>query len=458
MPDTPRESLSSRIGFLMLAAGCAVGLGNIWRFPFVAGKYGGASFILLYLAFLALMGFPLLVMELAIGRGAQRNLVGAMRKLSPHGFWWRASIPAFAGNVILMMFYTTVTGWMLAYTLYYVTGELGISPMTADEVGGFFGDFVSSPWRLTEYMLVTVALGTAVGMLGLRRGVERITKILMSALFILLVLLVGHSMTLSGAAEGVRFFFYPRAVPAAELGEMVAAAMGQAFFTLSLGVGSMTVFGSYIGKEHTLAGESLRIIGLDTTVALLSGLVIFPACFSFGIDAGSGPTLIFVTLPNIFAQMWGGRWWGMAFFLFMSAAAMTTVIAVFENIVTLMIDEFKFKRHLAVLLNGLMIAVLSLPCALGFNRLAAFRPFGEGSCVLDLEDFMVSDLILPSGALLIMLFCVMRGGWGWKNFIAEANSGTGCRFPNALRQYVTLAVPPAIILILAIGIYRRFFA
>ncbi len=458
MSDAPRETLSGHIGFLMLAAGCAVGLGNIWRFPFIAGKYGGATFILLYLAFLAMMGFPLLVMELSIGRGAQRNLVGAMRKLSPHGFWWRASIPAFAGNAILMMFYTTVTGWMLAYTLYYAAGRLGTAPITAEETAGFFGAFVSSHEKMIGYMLLTVALGTVIGMLGLRRGVERITKLLMSGLFLLLVLLVGHSLTLPGAAEGIRFFFYPRAVPAAELGEMVAAAMGQAFFTLSLGVGSMTVFGSYIGREHALAGESLRIIGLDTAVALLSGLVIFPACFSFGIDAGAGPTLIFVTLPNIFAQMWGGRWWGMAFFLFMSAAALTTVIAVFENIVTLMIDEFHFRRRTAALLNGLMIALLSVPCALGFNRLAAFRPFGEGSCVLDLEDFLVSDLILPLGALLILLFCVMDRGWGWKNFIEEANRGDGCKFPGALRRYVTLAVPPAIVLIMAIGIYRRFFA
>lgn len=455
--ESSRETLSSRLGFLLLAAGCAVGLGNIWRFPFVVGKYGGATFILLYLLFLALMGFPLLVMELAVGRGAQRNLVGAMRKLSPHGFWWRASVPAFAGNALLMMFYTTVTGWMLAYSAYYLTGKLGVEPASTEDTGKFFMEFISSPANMVGYMLLTVGLGTAIGLMGLRRGVERITKILMIGLFLLLAVLVGHSMTLSGAAEGIRFFFYPRAVPPHEFGEMVSAAMGQAFFTLSLGVGSMTVFGSYIGKERALAGESLRIIALDTTVAIMAGLVIFPACFTFGIDADAGPTLVFVTLPNIFAQMWGGRWWGAAFFLFMSAAALTTVIAVFENIVALMIDEFKLSRTAAALINGAAIAALSVPCALGFNLLSGFQPLGEGTCVLDLEDFLVSDFILPLGALLILLFCVTRQGWGWKGFLAEANSGTGLKLPARLRWYAVLVLPKAIVIILVIGICRRFF-
>ena len=454
-----REHFSSRLGFILISAGCAIGLGNVWRFPYITGKYGGAAFVLVYLLFLVILGLPIMVMEFAVGRASQKSAAKSFHVLEPAGSKWHITgYLAILGNYMLMMFYTTVAGWMIYYVYKMIRGEF--SGLTPDEVGGIFGDMLADPKAMTFWMLVIVLLCFGVCSLGLQKGVERITKIMMSFLIVILVVLCVRSITLEGAAEGIRFYLIPDFKKMIEngLGEAVYAAMGQAFFTLSLGIGAMAIFGSYISKERRLLGESLNICLLDTGIALMAGLVIFPACFAFGVDPGEGPGLVFVTLPNIFNQMAGGRIFGTLFFIFMTFAAMSTVIAVFENILSFSIDLWGWNRKKAVLVNGLLIIVLSLPCVLGFNILGNIQPLGAGSTIQDLEDFIISNNLLPIGSLLYLLFCTRKNGWGWNNFIAEADSGKGMKFPQWARFYVSYILPVIIIFILFMGYWQKFFA
>nr|WP_291235562.1 sodium-dependent transporter [Frisingicoccus sp.] len=454
-----REHFSSRLGFILISAGCAIGLGNVWRFPYITGKYGGAAFVLVYLLFLVILGLPIMVMEFAVGRASQKSAAKSFHVLEPAGSKWHITgYLAILGNYMLMMFYTTVAGWMIYYVYKMIRGEF--SGLTPDEVGGIFGGMLADPKAMTFWMLVIVLLCFGVCSLGLQKGVERVTKVMMSFLIVILVVLCVRSITLEGAAEGIRFYLIPDFGKMIEngLGEAVYAAMGQAFFTLSLGIGAMAIFGSYISKERRLLGESLNICLLDTGIALMAGLVIFPACFAFGVDPGEGPGLVFVTLPNIFNQMAGGRIFGTLFFIFMTFAAMSTVIAVFENILSFSIDLWGWDRKKAVLVNGLLIIVLSLPCVLGFNILGNIQPLGAGSTIQDLEDFIISNNLLPIGSLLYLLFCTRKNGWGWNNFIAEADSGKGIKFPQWARFYVSYILPVIIIFILFMGYWQKFFA
>ena len=452
----PREHFASRLGFILISAGCAIGLGNVWRFPYIAGEYGGAAFILMYLIFLVILGLPVMVMEFAVGRASQRSAAQAFDILQPSRRWHWFSWWAYIGCMLLMMFYTTVGGWMLAYV-----AKMGLGAFTglsAEAVGGVFSDMLARPGYMLFWMLLTIVLSFGVCSLGLQKGVERITKVMMSCLFVILLALCVRSVTLPGAMEGIRFYLVPDFGKMAEngLADAVFAAMGQAFFTLSLGIGAMSIFGSYISRERALMGESLSICVLDTVVALLAGLIIFPACFAFRVNPGEGPGLVFVTLPNIFNQMAGGRVWGMLFFLFMSFAALSTIIAVFENILSCTMDMFGWSRKKAVLINAVLITVLSLPCLLGFNLWSGFAPFGAGSTIQDLEDFVLSNNLLPLGSLMFLLFCTSRYGWGWKNFIHEANTGKGLKFPVKLRFYVTYILPLIVLFIFILGYWQKF--
>lgn len=452
-----REKFSSRLGFILISAGCAVGLGNVWRFPYITGKYGGAAFVLIYLVFLVILGLPIRVMEFSVGRASQKSAARSFHVLEPKGSKWHfMAILAIAGNYLLMMFYTTVGGWMLAYVIKMIRGEF--TGLTPDEVGGVFNGMLGQPGSMTFWMIVTVIIGFLVCSLGLQKGVERVTKFMMASLFVILIILCIRSVTLPGAAEGVRFYLIPDFHKITEYGlfEVVFAAMGQAFFTLSLGIGAMAIFGSYIAKEHTLTGESIRICTLDTIVALLAGLIIFPACFAFQVNPGEGPGLVFVTLPNIFNQMAGGRIFGTLFFIFMSFAALSTIIAVFENILSFSIDLFGWTRKKAVAVNFVLILLLSLPCVFGFNIWSAIAPLGAGSTIQDLEDFIVSNNLLPLGSLGYLLFCTSRYGWGWKNFIKEADSGKGVKFPQWSRIYVSFILPAIVLFIFIMGYVQKF--
>lgn len=454
-----REHFSSRLGFILISAGCAIGLGNVWRFPYITGKYGGAAFVLIYLVFLVILGLPIMVMEFSVGRASQKSAARSFHVLEPEGTKWHiAGYLAMAGNYLLMMFYTTVGGWMLFYVYKMLRGEfVGATP---EAVGSIFNDMLGDPGAMTVWMLITVLLCFGICSLGLQNGVERITKVMMSFLLVILVILCIRSVTLVGAAEGIRFYLIPDFGKMAEsgIGNVVFAAMGQAFFTLSLGIGAMAIFGSYISKERRLLGESMNICILDTLIALMAGLVIFPACFAFGVDPGEGPGLVFVTLPNIFNQMTGGRIFGTLFFIFMSFAAMSTIIAVFENILSFSMDLWGWERKKAVLVNGILIILLSMPCVLGFNVLSGIAPLGAGSTIQDLEDFIVSNNLLPIGSLLYLLFCTSKKGWGWKNFIAEADAGKGLKFPQWSRFYVRYILPLIILFILVMGYWQKFFA
>ena len=452
-----RETFASRLGFILISAGCAIGLGNVWRFPYITGKYGGAAFVLIYLCFLVILGIPIMVMELSVGRASQKSAARSFHVLEPKGTKWHlTSYVAIAGNYLLMMFYTTVGGWMLAYIVKMASGTF--TNLTPDEVGGVFNNMLANPGEMTFWMIVTVVVSFGVCSMGLRNGVERINKAMMSLLFVILIALCIRSVTLEGAGEGLKFYLVPDFGKMAEngIGEAVYAAMGQSFFTLSLGIGAMAVFGSYISKERRLTGECINICVLDTTVALLSGLVIFPACFAFGVDPGEGPGLVFVTLPNVFNQMPGGRLWGSLFFVFMSFAALSTVIAVFENIISFAIDLWGWSRKKAILVNLVVILVLSMPCVLGFNVLSSIQPLGAGTTIQDLEDFIISNNLLPIGSVLYLLFCTSRYGWGWKNFIAEADAGKGIQFPKWARFYVTYILPIIVIAILIISYIQKF--
>lgn len=452
-----RERFSSRLGFILISAGCAVGLGNVWRFPYITGQYGGAAFVLVYLIFLVLLGLPIMVMEFAVGRASQKSAARSFHVLEPAGTKWHLQgYACMAGNYLLMMFYTTVGGWMAAYIFKTLTGEF--KGLDSDGVAAVFNDMLARPGYMTFWMVLVVLLSFFICSLGLQKGVERITKAMMSCLFLILLILCIRSVTLPGASEGLRFYLIPDFIRFTEngVGNTIFAAMGQAFFTLSLGIGAMAIFGSYIGKDRSLTGETINICLLDTLVAFLAGLIIFPSCFAFGVDPGQGPGLVFITLPNIFNQMVGGRIFGVLFFVFMTFAAQSTIIAVFENIISFSMDLFGTSRKKTVLINGIAIILLSLPCVFGFNIWSDFQPMGAGSTIQDLEDFIVSNNLLPLGSMVYLLFCTSRYGWGWKNFLAEADTGKGVKFPAWARVYVSYILPLIVLFIFIMGYYQKF--
>lgn len=453
-----RENFSSRIGFILISAGCAIGLGNVWRFPFITGQYGGASFVLIYLCFLLLLGLPIMVAEFAVGRASVRSAAKSFDVLEPKGTKWHLyKYGAIAGNVILMMFYTTVSGWMLYY--FYKMAVGGFVGLDAKGVGGVFGALLSDPVTMAGNMMAIVLVCFGICYLGVKNGVERITKNMMACLLVLMLVLAVNSIMLPGSEAGLKYYLYPDFNKVLEHGvrEVIFAAMGQAFFTLSLGIGALAIFGSYIGKEQRLTGEAMYIMALDTFVAIVSGLIIFPACFSFGIQPDAGPNLLFITLPNVFNAMSGGRIWGTLFFLFMLFAAMSTVIAVFENITSCISDLTGWKRKKTIRFSIVAIILLSLPCVFGFNIWSNIQPLGKGSCILDLEDFLVSNNLLPLGSLVYLAFCTSRYGWGWDNFIAEADTGKGVAFPKWIRFYATYILPLIVLYIFVNGYYALFF-
>lgn len=454
-----RDKFGSRLGFILVSAGCAVGLGNVWKFPYMCGQYGGALFILIYLVFLAILGFPIIVCEFAVGRSSQKSCAKSFTDLEPSGTRWHQwGYFAMAGNYLLMMFYTMVAGWMLYYFYKAITGDFTNSVLTSEDVGAKFDNFLNSPVSLTVCMIIVVFISFGVCSLGVQKGVEKITKIMMTCLLSLILVLAVHSISLPGASEGVKFYLIPNLEHVADkgIGNVIFGAMSQAFFTLSIGIGSMAIFGSYLDKSRSLTGESLSISILDTLVALVAGLIIIPACFSFNIEPGAGPSLIFITLPSIFNQMAGGRIWGSLFFLFLSFAAISTVIAVFENILSFAMDLFGWSRKKAVAVNIVLVIILSMPCILGFNVLSGIKLLGPESNIMDFEDFLVTSNLLPLGALVYVLFCTSKNGWGFDNFIDEANAGEGLGFPKKLRFYMTYIIPLIIVIIYIKGYYDMF--
>lgn len=452
-----REKLGSRLGFILLSAGCAIGMGNVWKFPYMVGQYGGAIFVLFYFAFLILLGLPIMVIEFAMGRASQKSPVKMYQELEPKGTKWHIQgYVSYAANWLLMMFYTAVTGWMVYYCVNHATGKF--VGMDADTIGNVFGELTNDAGTMTIYSLVVIVLGFGIISFGVQKGLEKVTKVMMIALLALLLFLAAYSCTLEGGTEGIKFYLLPSIDNFVKAGtsEVVVGAMNQAFFTLSLGIGSMAIFGSYIGKERSLMGESISIIALDTFVAIVSGLIIFPSCASFGVDAGAGPSLIFITLPNIFANMQGGRIIGTLFFIFMSFAALSTILAVYENILAMTMELFKMSRKKAALICGIAMFILTMPCILGFNKWSGFQPLGEGTGVMDLEDFLVSNIALPLGSLCYVCFAISKMGWGWDNFIKEANTGEGIKFPRRIKPYLMFAIPIIIIATFIIGLVTVF--
>ena len=456
--EKQREKFSSRLGFLLISAGCAIGLGNVWRFPYITGKYGGAAFVVLYLAFLVLMGLPIMTMELAVGRASQKSIATSFDALEKKGSRFHLyKYPAIAGNYLLMMFYTSVAGWMLIYCKKLLSGEFtNATPQIIDEA---FGSMMGDPVMMLISVVIVVVGCFAVCAMGLEKGVEKITKWMMICLFAIMFVLVGNSLLMGGAGEGLKFYLYPDFGKLMEAGlfNAIFDAMGQAFFTLSIGMGSIAIFGSYIDKKHSLTGEAIRITCLDTSVAFMAGLIIFPACFTYNVSPESGPNLIFIALPNIFATMPGGRIWGSLFFVFLLFAALSTVIAVFENIVSFWMDLKGWSRKKTVIINGIALLILSLPCVLGFNVLSFIQPLGADSTIMDLEDFIISNNILPLGSLVYLIFCTYRFGWGWDKFISEANMGDGIKFPKKIRIYVAYVLPVIILFIFVQGYIAKFF-
>ena len=451
-----REQLGSRLGFILLSAGCAIGIGNVWKFPYMVGQYGGGAFVLIYLFFLVILGIPVMTMEFAMGRAGQRSPARLYQQLEPKGSKWHLhGYVAMAGNYILMMFYTSVAGWMLDYFVRTAGGQF--VGADTDGVAAQFSQMLGDPLRMTLFMGIIVVLGFLVCSFSLQKGLERITKWMMVALLVIMVVLAINSVCTAGGSQGLRFYLVPdlARMKKVGIGNVVAGAMNQAFFTLSLGIGAMAIFGSYIGKERALMGESARVAALDTLVALCSGLIIFPACFAYGVQPDSGPSLIFITLPNIFNHMHLGRVWGSLFFVFMSFAAFSTVLGVFENIVSCTMDLSGWSRKKACLFNGILMLLLSMPCVLGFNVLSKFQPLGPGTGVLDLEDFVVSNLLLPLGSLIFIFFCTSRYGWGWKNFTKEANSGKGLKVQRWMRGYMCYVLPVLVAVILVLGLIRH---
>lgn len=454
-----RENFASRLGFILIAAGCAIGIGNVWRFPFITGQYGGAAFVLIYLFFLAVFGLPILMAEFAVGRASGKGIACAFETLEPKGTKWHlAKFPMIAGNYLLMMFYTTVSGWMLYYFYRFLTGGMqGIEP---SQVGAFFGETLSNAHIQVGWMAIATLLGFGIVSLGVQKGVERITKWMMSFLFVIMLGLAVRAVTLPGAIEGLKFYLMPDFGRLIDRGivEVLFAALGQSFFTLSLGIGAMTIFGSYTNRSHSLLSEAKNVCILDTIVALLSGLIIFPSCFAFGVKPDAGPGLIFVTLSSVFGQMHTGRIFGAAFFLFLSFASLSTLVAVFENIVSFWMDLKEFSRKKVVAVNLFAILLLSLPCALGFNLLSGIEPFGSGSGILDLEDFLVSNTILPLGSLIFIVFCTFKRGFGEQKYYNEINTGKGLKFPTHkfIRIYVKWIIPFVIAIILVAGYIQKF--
>ncbi len=450
-----RENFSSRLGFILISAGCAIGLGNVWRFPYITGKYGGAAFVLIYLIFLVIMGIPIMVMEFSVGRASQTSIALSFEKLEPKGSKWHwYKYIGMAGNYILMMFYTTVGGWMIYYVYKMAVG--GFTGLDAEAVGGVFNGLLASPGIMFGLMVATVILCFAVCGFGFQNGVEKITKVMMLLLLVLIFILAIRSLTLDGASSGIEFYLKPdfKKLTNYSMGEVIFAAMGQSFFTLSLGIGAMSIFGSHLDKSRSLTGESIWIIALDTFVAITAGLIIFPACFSFGVDPGEGPSLLYVTLPNVFNSMAGGRLWGTLFFIFMTFAAFSTIIAVFENIISFACDITGCSRKKSVIVNLVAIIVLSIPCVLGFNIWSDFTVFGQN--IQGLEDFIISNNILPLGSMIFLLFCTSKYGWGWDKFITEADLGQGLKYPKWAKVYIKYVLPLVILYVFIMG-YISFF-
>ncbi|WP_283672842.1 sodium-dependent transporter [Butyricicoccus sp. Marseille-Q5471] len=453
-----REKLGSRLGFILLSAGCAIGIGNVWKFPYMAGQYGGGAFVLFYIFFLLVLGLPIMTMEFAVGRASQKSPVMSYQALEKPGQKWHIhGYLCMIGNYLLMMFYTTVAGWMLHY--FYLTASGRFAGATSETVANMFTEMLGQPLVMGGWMVLVVIVGFGVCSMGLQNGLERVTKVMMIALLAIMVVLAVNSVTMEGAAEGLSFYLKPDFARMQEIGigATIVGAMNQAFFTLSLGIGAMAIFGSYIGKDRALLGEAVHVAVLDTFVAIVAGLIIFPACFSFNVAADSGPSLIFITLPNIFNHMAWGRLWGSLFFVFMAFAAFSTVLAVFENIISCGMDLTGASRKKVAGVNIILMILLSLPCVLGYNLWSGFMPFGDGSAVLDLEDFLVSNLWLPLGSLIYLLFCTSRYGWGWKNFKDEANQGRGLKVKDGMRIYVTYILPIVVLIIFALGIKDKFF-
>ena len=452
-----REKFGSRLGFILVSAGCAIGIGNVWKFPYLCGQMGGAAFILIYLVFLLIMGVPVMICEFAIGRGSHFSVAAAFEKLEPEGTRWHISKwIGILGSYLLMMFYTSVGGWMMYYCFRSIRGDfVGNS---AEEVGAKFTKMLADAPNMAFWTILICVIGFAICWFGIQNGIEKVSKVMMSVLMVLMIILAVHSVFLKGAGAGIRFYLIPDFRKMAEIGigNVIFGAMSQAFFTLSIGIGAMMIFGSYLERNRSLAGEALSITGLDTFVALMAGFIIIPACFAFGIEPGAGPSLIFITIPNIFSQMPGGQVWGALFFLFLTFAAFTTLVAVFENIISFDMDLFHWSRKKSVIVSAILIIILSMPCVLGFNILSGIQPLGEGSTIMDLEDFIVSNNLLPLGSLGYLLFCTRKNGWGWDNFIAETNAGTGMKFPKSLKGYVSYGIPAIIIIIYLKGYYDKF--
>ena len=452
-----RERLGSRLGFILLSAGCAIGIGNVWKFPYITGQYGGGIFVLIYLIFLLIMGVPAMTMEFAVGRAAQKSPAKIYEKLEKPGQKWHwHGYLAVAGNYLLMMFYTVVAGWMLRYCALTLKGTF--NSLNSEQIKGIHESVLADPIAMIIYTFIVIIIGFLVCSGGVQKSLERITKWMMIALLAIMVILAINSICLEGGKEGLSFYLVPdiAKMKSAGIFNVIVAAMNQAFFTLSIGIGSMAIFGSYIGKERSLLGESVNIAFLDTFVAICSGLIIFPACSAYNIDVDAGPNLLFVTLPNVFNNLPGGQFWGTLFFVFMSFAALSTVFAVFENIISCTMDLTDWSRKKACLINCIAMFVLCLPCIFGFNLLSGFKPFGAGSNIMDLEDFIVSNLMLPIGSLVFILFCVTRYGWGWNNFIQEANCGKGMKIAKWMRGYMTFVLPVIVFALLVIGILTKF--
>ncbi|MBQ9360021.1 MAG: sodium-dependent transporter [Lachnospiraceae bacterium] len=450
--ENEREGFASRIGFILVSAGCAIGIGNVWKFPYIAGENGGAVFVLFYLLFLVIMGIPVMTMELAVGRASRKSAVQGYRALEREGQKWHIhGWFCVAGCYLLMMYYTTVSGWMLAYFYKFATGRF--DGVANDEIGSVFSEMLANPVEMTVFMAVTVVAGFAVLSFGVQKGLERVTKVMMLGLLVLILILAVHSLTLSGASEGVRFYLSPdwERARSAGLPHVISAAMNQAFFTLSLGVGALEIFGSYMSRENTLTGEAVRICALDTFVALVSGLIIFPACFSYGVQPDQGPSLIFITLPTVFGNMAFGRIWGTLFFVFMTFASFSTVTAVFENLIACMTDNLGWSRKKSVIFNLIFILIASLPCVFGYNILSDLHIIGSRD-VLDSEDFLVSSIMLPLGSLIFLLFCVTKAGWGFSDYLKETNTGKGLKMPDKLRPYFCFVLPVLVLIILIGGL------
>lgn len=446
-----RENFKSKLGFILVSAGCAIGIGNVWRFPYVTGQNGGGIFVLLYLLFLVIMGIPVLTMELAIGRASKKSAVLAYKKLEkPKSKWHIHGWFCILGCYLLMMYYTPVSGWMLSYFFKFATGTFE-SGMTAEQVGNVFSNLMSNPVEMIIWMAVMAITGFFVCSKGIQNGIEKVSKVMMILLLALIIILAINSLTLSGAAEGIKFYLVPdlEKVQSIEIGHIITSAMSQAFFTLSLGIASMEILGSYMTREKTLPSESIKICILDTFVAITAGLIIFPACFSYGVEPNQGPALIFVTLPNVFVNMAGGRIWGTLFFMFMTFACFSTVIAVFENLISFCIDMFNMNRTKSVIINAIIMLIGCLPCIFGFNLLSGFNIFGKG--VLDIEDFAVSNILLPVGAFLYSLFCSTKFGWGFDGYLNECNQGEGIKFPRFFKPYIKYVLPVLVLIVFISG-------